>query len=279
MNENVFPFPDDLDDFNGDINLRVWAFSLTVAEAKRLIAKGIAADPRVQDAMEHGMVAVCKGSTNAYVAEELLGGAIEMGKYVLGRTVPTGEKAAQNPFEGAIPEFIFRDGKVVEGLTLAQAVREMSAGDVVIKGANALDYASRTAGVLIGHPEGGTVGSILGCVYGKGLELIIPIGLEKQIATPAVLRDEIISPAMAAAFGIPRMWPLQGSVFTELEACLTLGADDAFQYAAGGVCGAEGASWILVSGSEDSVQELEEVVDEVRGEPSFLDAVLQRRSE
>jgi hypothetical protein len=277
MNDNVFPFPDDLDDLNGDINFRVWAFSLTVAEAKRLIAKGIAADPRVEEAMDHGMVAVCKGSTNAYVAEELLGSQIDMGKSVLGRPVPAGDKDAQKPFEGAIPEFIFREGRIVEGMTVAQAVREMSAGDVVIKGANALDYASRTAGVLIGHPEGGTVGSILGCVYGKGLELIIPVGLEKQVATPAVLREEVIPPAMAAVSGIPRMWPLQGAIFTELEACMTLGADEAFHYASGGVCGAEGASWILVSGSEDSIQELEDIVDQIRGEPSFLDAAMQRR--
>ena len=47
--------------------------SLTVSESKRLIAKGIAQHPAVKAALENGIVAVAKGTTNAYVAEELLG--------------------------------------------------------------------------------------------------------------------------------------------------------------------------------------------------------------
>jgi hypothetical protein len=275
--ENLFPFPDDPEDFGGP-DLAAWAFPLTVAEAKRLIAKGVAADPRVEEAMENGMVAVCKGSTNAYVAEELLGDTIDIGQYVLGRTVPVdGQEDLKEIFEGALPEFVFRDGELVEGMTVADAVREMSAGDVVIKGANALDYPSRTAGVLIGHPQGGTLGSILGAVYGKGLELIIPVGLEKQVATPDALRQGIPPPPLAAYFGLPRMWTLQGSIFTELEACELFGADYAWHYASGGICGAEGATWILAIGKEDGIEELRQVVESVRGEPPFFDAVRQRR--
>lgn len=276
-NENVFPFPDDLDDLRSRDNYDAWAFSLTVAEAKRLIAIGIARLESVERAMEDGMVAVCKGSTNAYVVEELLGSSIDMGGYVLGRTVPAGEKDAQKAFESSLPDFIFRKGEIVPDMTVAQAVREMSAGDVVIKGANALDYGSRTAGVLIGHPEGGTLGSILGCVYGKGLELIIPVGLEKQLATPSVLHEESIPLTLAAEFGFPRMWPLQGTIFTELEACMTLGAEIALHYASGGICGAEGASWIVALGTKDDLECLRETVAAIRNEPPFFDAALRRR--
>ena len=46
---------------------------LTVAESKRLIAKGVAGHPDVLTALSRGIVVVCKGTTNAYVVEELLG--------------------------------------------------------------------------------------------------------------------------------------------------------------------------------------------------------------
>ena len=42
-------------------------FVLTVAESKRLIAKGVAALPQVQRAMKEGIVAVAPGTTNGYV--------------------------------------------------------------------------------------------------------------------------------------------------------------------------------------------------------------------
>ena len=47
--------------------------TLTVAESKRLIAKGVAAHPAVRQALENGLVAIAKGTTNGYVAEEILG--------------------------------------------------------------------------------------------------------------------------------------------------------------------------------------------------------------
>ncbi|MHC4574780.1 MAG: hypothetical protein ACYS76_11740 [Planctomycetota bacterium] len=61
---------------------------LTVSESKRLIAKAVAEMPIVKEALTKGMVIVCKGTTNTYVAEELLGRKIPHGAYVYGRTYP-----------------------------------------------------------------------------------------------------------------------------------------------------------------------------------------------
>ena len=47
---------------------------LTPAAGKRLIAKAIAAREDVQDAVMNHTVVVIKGTTNAYLAEELLAG-------------------------------------------------------------------------------------------------------------------------------------------------------------------------------------------------------------
>ncbi|MBW2262654.1 MAG: hypothetical protein JRG91_11825, partial [Deltaproteobacteria bacterium] len=45
------------------------SFTLTVAESKRLIAKGVAAIPEVARARREGTLIVGRGSTNAYVLE------------------------------------------------------------------------------------------------------------------------------------------------------------------------------------------------------------------
>ncbi|MHC4704557.1 MAG: hypothetical protein ACYTFQ_28760, partial [Planctomycetota bacterium] len=61
---------------------------LTVSESKRLIAKAVAQMPVVKEALRDGMIIIAKGTTNTYVAEELLGRKIARGAYVLGRTYP-----------------------------------------------------------------------------------------------------------------------------------------------------------------------------------------------
>lgn len=270
------PFADDMGEFDWmpEDEFTVALVTLTVAESKRLIAKGVAADPRVQAAMEEGMVAVCKGTTNAYVAEELLGHDIEKGKYVLGRVVPQGNKEAEKAFSGSIPEVIFRNGEPVAGLTLADAVKEMTVGDVVIKGANILDYPNGRAGVLIGHPEGGTLGTIMGHVYGKGLFLLMPVGLEKQVATPSQLLAVATQPVTSAMSDLPRVWMLDGTVFTEIEALRVMTGVEALQVAAGGVCGAEGAVQLMIIGPMEDVDQARALVEQVHGEPSFWDAVM-----
>ncbi len=258
-----------MDDFDSEV------FSLTVSESKRLIARGLTEDERVQSAMAEGMVAVCKGTTNGYVLEELLGRDVDKAKYVLGRTIPAGDDRAQRVFEGSIPEVVFNHGEPVEGLTVAEAVHQMSAGDVVLKGANALDYGNSSAAVLIGHPEGGTMASIIGCVYGKGLELIIPVGLEKQVATPIAVAEGMAVPALCADIDAPRFWPIRGSLFTEIEALDALADVMTIQLGSGGVCGAEGAVWLMVSGPTAAVEAARDTIEGIRGEPSFLDAAGQ----
>jgi hypothetical protein len=47
--------------------------SLTPSESKRVIAKGVAALPEVKRATQRGLIVVGRGTTNAYVAEELTG--------------------------------------------------------------------------------------------------------------------------------------------------------------------------------------------------------------
>jgi len=249
-------------------DLHTLSFVLTVAEGKRLIAKGVAALPAVQQAMQSGIVAVTKGTTNAYVAEELLGVHIAKGAYVLGRTVPA-KADTSSVFSAGIPEIIFVNGQQSD-VTLKDVVLQMKRGDVVIKGANALNYETGIAGLLVGHPEGGTLGTIIGSAYGKGLHLVIPVGLEKEIAEDIQDLAELINaePEVSRE-GMPALWPVQGEIVTEIEALELLTGVEAHQIGAGGVCGAEGGIWLGVWGDEEQIAAVKQLLDEVQGEPAF----------
>jgi len=63
--------------------------TLTVAESKRLIAKGLLATEAVQEALKSGYLCVTLGTTSAYLVEELLGN-YDKTKHIAGLVVPKG---------------------------------------------------------------------------------------------------------------------------------------------------------------------------------------------
>lgn len=245
-------------------------YTLTVAAGKRLIARAVAEYAPVTKAMESGMVAVAKGTTNAYVLEELLGEEIDRGAYVLGKHLPPDFDRSKEVFGGKMDEVVFKNGEIVDGLGVKEAAPDMSAGDVVIKGANALDLASDCAGLLIGAPTGGTLGGLIGPVYGRGLHMVIPVGLEKQVAGSLrdIAREWNAEPEMRRPKN-PGLWIMEGEIITELQAVEILTGAVASQLAAGGVCGAEGGVRIGVTGSTEQIDACEALMDTVRDEPPF----------
>ena len=240
---------------------------LTVAESKRLIAKGIAADPRVRAALKEGIIAVAKGTTDAYVVEELLGQSIDKSGYVTGHTLPAGKKDAK--LSASHPDLVLKDGIPMEGVEVTSIVKEMRKGDVFIKGANALNYDLDQAGVLVGHGTGGTLGATMGTVISRKITFLTPVGLEKSVPgdLDAVARliasDEPIKPPVYS------LWVLQGEVFTEIEAIETLAGVHAVPYGSGGVAGAEGAIRLLLRGEHPAVNKALKVVQQIQGEPPF----------
>jgi hypothetical protein len=243
---------------------------LTVAEGKRLIAKAVAQLPAVQAALTDGMVIICKGTTNTYVAEEILGNPVAHGAFVLGRVYPAegGRKLPKNV--QAIPEVVLVNGKLDTTLTLEDAVKKLKPGDVVIKGANLVDQERGLAGVLIGAANAGTTGTILPYVIARKAHLIIPVGLEKQCTgnieeTAAKLREPVESVTR-----LPSMFLLSGTVVTEIEAIQTLTGVSAFQAAAGGIGGAEGGVWLAFRGTTPQVQQALTILKDIQGEPPFV---------
>jgi len=242
---------------------------LTVSEGKRLIAKAVAQMPIVKKALQQGMVIIARGTTNTYVAEELLGRQVPHGAFVLGRITPQkGGKPV--PKMDLVPEVVFVKGQHRPDLTLDAALEQLAPGDVVIKGGNALDYPNKTAGVWTGSPTGGTAGKILPAIAARKAQLVVPIGLEKQISGRV---DDVVARVgqkVESLTNVPRMRMLPGQIVTELEALKILAGVEAFQASAGGVGGAEGAAWIVWRGTREQVEKAQAIVASVQGEEPFV---------
>ncbi len=109
-------------------------FTLTTSESKRLLGRAVAHMASVQQALRHGRLIIAGGTTNAYVLEELTGQTIDKGNYTAGlisQGVPcvTDLKTRQAPA-------VFVQGERVE-LPWNEVIRDFTADDVLIKGANA----------------------------------------------------------------------------------------------------------------------------------------------
>jgi hypothetical protein len=245
--------------------MKLREFVVTPAMGKRLIGKAMAEHPAVRDVLRKGTLVIVAGTTNGYVAEEILtaGGQAEgfsRKGFRRGLTVPPRAGTPRAEFAGDV---VLVDGVWQRGKQIFDVVADLQAGDLVLKGANALSADGRRAAVLIGHPEAGTIGAILPAVYGRRVRLIVPVGLEKRVwgdldAIAAMVND----PSAEGA----RLMPIPGEPFTELEALRLLTGAEAFLIAAGGVCGAEGCVWLAVRGKPKQVQVAEELLGSLAGE-------------
>ncbi len=244
--------------------------SLTVSESKRLIAKAVAQMPQVKKAMLSGMVIVTRGTTNTYIAEELLGRKIEHGAFVSGKVYPN-KGAKRYKAKEKIKEVVLIDGKWRQEISLSDAVQKLTAGDVVIKGANALDYKNRAAGVYIGSPTGGTTGKIMPYVVARKAHLVIPVGLEKLVVGDLVELADRMQEPVADLNSVPSMFLLTGDIVTEIEALKVLADVSVVQCGAGGIGGAEGGVALLLYGPKDRVKRALDLVEGIYGEPAFVE--------
>jgi hypothetical protein len=239
---------------------------LTVAESKRLIAKGVTQLGIVQDRLQRGLIMVSSGTTNSYLVEELLGEQIDRRSYVTGRIKPSGKDLH---WPALRQDIVLRDGQLDPELDRFSAPRAMEAGDIFVKGANALNYYRGVAGVLVAHREGGTIGGVIGPVIARKVHLLIPVGLEKEVAFDIEEIASFIQEPDEGVESLTSLFPMRGLIFTEIEALRSLAGVEAVQAGAGGVSGAEGGVWLVLQGEKDQIDRALAVVDEVHGEPPF----------
>ena len=250
-------------------------FIITPQAGKRLIAKTLANHPAIIKALKNGTLVIIAGTTNGYVAEEILkthkiSNDFSRKHFFRGITIPQtktvtseGRLSDQSKFPGDI---VIIKGVWEKGKTIANVIDDLKEGDVILKGANALDLTRKQAAILIGHPKAGTIGLVLPVVAGCRVKLIIPVGLEKRVNGDLnCLAQKLNAPGL----GGYRLLPVPGEVFTELEALIALTGAEVELIAAGGVCGAEGSCWIAVNGSEEQEEFAEHIIASVANEPQF----------
>jgi hypothetical protein len=250
-------------------------FILTPAAGKRVIGKAMAKHAAVVKGLKQNTIVIVAGTTNGYVAEEVLSALgqekeFKRNRFHRGIVLPPahpenhpGRFYDESKFPGDV---IIRKGEFQKGKTIFDVIDELREGDVILKGANAVDLIQRRAAVLIGAPKAGTIGASLPASIGRRVKLIIPVGVEKRIFENL---DELAAKMNEPGLKGPRLFPVTGEIFTELDAIHLLTGAQASLVAAGGVCGAEGSVWLTVCGKPAQEKAAENLIKSVAKEPMF----------
>ena len=240
--------------------------SLTSVESKRLIAKGVAALPEVKQALEQGTVFIARGTTNAFVIEELTGDKVEPKCHYAAGIIVDGELCV-TPAGIRMKPIVLRQGKPAD-IPPADALQDFREGDVFIKGANAVDPEGN-AGVLVAGERGGTIGEALPVVLPRGSHLIVPVGLEKLIPSVAQAARGAGIFRFKYSTGLPvGLVPISNAlVVTEVQAFQLLTGVEAVPFAAGGIAGSEGTVVLSLEGKVAQIEKALSLVKSVKGEP------------
>ena len=241
-------------------------FTLTPAESKRLLGKAIAALPEVQNARNNGYLLISRGSTTAFVAEEVLGTKVAKERYMAGQVIK-GVLCVLGAEDRAKPITIYK-GEVLP-VEPGTVLDKLAPGDVLIKGGNAVDPFGNV-GVLMASPAGGTMGQFYMAMKARGLDIIYPVGLEKLIPSveDAARYGGIQALGRTIGVKVGMACVADGRAFTEIEAIESLFGLDAVCYAAGGWGGAEGSVTLVVEGDDEDVNACIDFIERrVKGEP------------
>jgi hypothetical protein len=240
-------------------------FTLTSSESKRLLGKAVAAMPEVQYAKDNGYLLVGRGSTNAFILEELLNCKMDKERYVAGQVIK-GVLCVLGTELRAKPITLHK-GEVLN-VEPATVIDKLTPGDILIKGANALDPFGNV-GVVMAGSGGGSMGQFYMALKAQGITTIYAVGLEKLI--PSVEEAAryggkmLLGRSIGCRAGMACV--ADGRIVTEIEAIDTLFGLKAVHYASGGWGGAEGSVTLIVEGEEDEVNRCLDFIEGIKGEP------------
>ncbi len=236
--------------------------TLTVSEAKVLIAKAVVARDDVKQALTKGRVLLKGGTTVSAIAEEIIGTKLRIG----GRVTPRGTMNTLKKYD-QFHCIVIENGES-EGIdkNIDEVVGTFGRDDVIITSGNALDIHGEAA-MMAAAPLGHRAGMAVSGFMSQGSKVIIAIGLEKLI--PGTIREAIqssgrvtIDRSFGSAVGLI---PLIGEVVTEIDAITGLAEVKATVISAGGIRGAEGATTLVVEGSDTEVEKIYDIVAGIKG--------------
>ena len=250
-------------------------FLITPATGKRLIAQALLKHKPIQNTLKKGTLVIVAGTTNGYVAEEILSKIKQQDGFsrkrffrgiILPDRIPRTTAGRLKDETGFPGDVVIVDGEWQKGLTIFDVVDDLKEGDIILKGANALNIISQQAGIYIGHPQGGTILAALQAQLGRRVKLILPVGLEKRISGD--INDIVLKLNQPGIKG-PRMLLVSGEIITEIQAIKILTGAQAFMVAGGGVSGAEGSVYLALEGSEKAIKESEKILMKISSEKPF----------
>ena len=251
---------------------------LTPTESKTLIAKAIIKLDVVRQAATDGMIVIHPSSSTYFIFQELVGAKPKTNYWVCGvvtkrgmcveMAMTVGDHSPRtvefNPGE-LRGLWAIKKGKVLLEQTLSELMEQMTAKDVFIKGVNALDPQGNV-GVLIG--ESASLGMVISTCRKKKFTLIYPVGLEKLIPIPVrQAATEAKQAKYEYGMGLPTgLFPCpDGKTITEIDAVKILSGAIAIPIASGGLGGAEGATTLIIKGTEEQVRDAIEFIEQSKG--------------
>jgi tRNA-binding EMAP/Myf-like protein len=250
-------------------------FVLTPAESKRLIGKAVSQMEAVKRAEDHDWMLISHGSTNVYVAEEILGkkefAKLAIRDRYLSGIISRGTLCTTLGDEKPPLLMLNRGVLVAPAPTMAEMLLQFGRDSVFIKGANAIDR-DGNAGVFAGHPEGGGIGWSIGTLLARGIHIITPVGLEKMIPfvheAVTLCGQQTLDYCQGMRVG---MIPLAGAtVVTEIEALRILTGVESSHVASGGCSGSEGAITLIAEGETEVVEKSIQLIESIKGEPPLM---------
>jgi hypothetical protein len=249
--------------------------SLTSAESKRLIARGVVAMPEVKRAFESGLIIIGRGTTNTFIAEELMQANAEtkaaythkiINKAEYTRGVIANGELTVNQRRGTGNDFVLKEGKVWD-VRPQEVIQQFTRNDVFLKGANAVDVWGE-AGVLCASADAGTIGYAMMSLIARDSNLIVGVGLEKMV--PSVAEAVNVSGVYNYKYSMGRpvvLVPLvKAKVVTEIEALGVLFGVNATMVGAGGIGGSEGSVVLVIEGDESAVDKAFSGIEAIKGE-------------
>ncbi|GKU30503.1 hypothetical protein CFB3_26100 [Clostridium folliculivorans] len=252
-------------------NIKTNQFHITVPAGKRLIAKAVISLEQIKTALENNTIVIIAGSTNGYVAEELLLHIEQIedfsrNTFFRGITPGPGKKidTTGTYFN---TDVVIEKGKWSKGKTIFDVAESLGKRDIIIKGANAIDSERMLASIQVRTPSLGPSGPMMQAIIGKRSELIIPVGLEKRIfGNIAQVVSKVNSPSTTNGM---KMIPVSGTIITELESIEMLTGASAELVAGGGIFGGEGGSWLAITGTDEQLYTAKNIINSVVNEPPF----------
>ena len=205
---------------------------LTPAAGKQLIALALSKSDVIAEALQNHTLVIVAGTTNTYVAKEILASLGEAfdGKHFF-RGITSG-KAVPGDLPEMDGDVVIERGKWIHGKIIQEVAPALKEGDVILKGANAVDLKTGEAAVLIGHPESGTLGPIFQACAGRRVRVIVPVGAEKRVDGP--ISELCWMCCDPDAKGV-RLAQAPGKAYTEIDAIRELTGAEARLIAAGGI--------------------------------------------